>query len=37
MVRDLFFWDHEFKEGGVEASKSRYNSEEVHMCIGLAR
>lgn len=37
MVKDLFFWDHDIKEGGTDQSKSRYNTHEVDACVALAR
>jgi hypothetical protein len=37
MVKDLFFWDHDHKEGGTDQSKSRFNQYEVDACVGLAK
>lgn len=37
MAKDLFFWDHDHKEGGTDQSKSRYNDYEVKACVQLAR
>lgn len=37
MARDLFFWDHNHKEGGTDQGKSRFNDYEVQACLGLAR
>lgn len=37
MTKDLFFWDHDVKEGGTDQGKSRFNEHEVQACVGLAR
>lgn len=37
MVHNLYFWDHDHKEGGQEESRSKFNTHEVEGCVGLAR
>jgi hypothetical protein len=37
LLHNVFFWDHDHKEGGQDENKSKFNTLEVEMALGLAR